>query len=103
MPRFVRVGTREEFEPGRGRLVDVAGQRIAVFVLGAKCFAIDDTCPHRGGPLSEGDVTDGVVTCPLHGARFDLETGAVLSLPAEHGVRCYPVQVNGSDLEVALE
>ena len=43
-------------------------------------YAIGDTCTHRGGPLSEGDVQGTKVTCPWHGAHFDLKTGAVLLL-----------------------
>jgi hypothetical protein len=55
--------------------------------------AIGDTCTHRGGPLSEGDVQGTRVTCPWHGADFDLKTGAVLGPPAQKGVPSYKVMV----------
>ena len=60
------------------------------------------TCTHRGGPLSEGEVEGHVVTCPWHGAKFDITSGEVLGPPAPAGVASYPTRVNGSDIEVEL-
>ncbi|MHB8657660.1 MAG: Rieske (2Fe-2S) protein [Solirubrobacteraceae bacterium] len=59
-----------------GRSVTIAGRRIAVFRLPDGWAAIDGDCPHRGGPLSDGIVAERCVTCPLHGRRFDLRSGA---------------------------
>ena len=53
----------------------VDGRRIAVFHLLDGFAAIDAHCPHADGPLADGIVADACVTCPLHGRRFDLETG----------------------------
>ncbi len=69
---------------------------------GGDYFAIDDACTHRGGPLSEGEVGGTVVTCPLHGATYDLTTGNVLGPPAPEGLVSYKVQVDGSDIKVEL-
>jgi len=52
--------------------VEVGGQRIAIFNVGGKYWAIEDTCPHRGGPLSEGMLAENEVICPWHGSRFNL-------------------------------
>ena len=57
---------------------------------------------HRGGALSEGEVDGTVVTCPLHGATFDITTGSVLGRPAPEGVVSYRVQVDGNDIKVEL-
>jgi ferredoxin-NADP reductase/nitrite reductase/ring-hydroxylating ferredoxin subunit len=79
-------------------MLEAKGKRIAVFNVAGRYHAIDDTCPHQGGPLSEGALNGQVVTCPWHGAEFDVTTGAVLSPPAGHGVATYPVQRSGPDL-----
>ena len=70
------VGTVDDVPLLEGRNVVVEGRRIAVFRLADGCAAIDAACPHAGGPLADGIVADSCVTCPLHGRRFDLRTGA---------------------------
>jgi nitrite reductase (NADH) small subunit len=69
------IGRAEEVPLLEGRAVTVDGRRLAVFHLLDAWTAIDHACPHRGGPLSDGLVADGCVTCPLHGQRFSLLTG----------------------------
>jgi ferredoxin-NADP reductase/nitrite reductase/ring-hydroxylating ferredoxin subunit len=76
--------------------------RIAVFNDGGRFHANDDACTHQGGPLSEGTLDGRVVTCPWHGARFDVTTGAVVSPPARRSVATYPVRVSGPDLLVEV-
>jgi nitrite reductase/ring-hydroxylating ferredoxin subunit len=66
-----------------GKLVNVGGQEIAVFKLGEDHYAIENTSPHAGGPLAEGEVEDDVVTCSWHGSRFNIKTGALLAPPAK--------------------
>jgi nitrite reductase (NADH) small subunit len=62
-----------------GRSTTVDGRRIAVFRLADGWAAIDARCPHADGPLADGIVADACITCPLHGRRFDLATGAALT------------------------
>jgi len=102
MPEFVKVATTTEFEPGQARLVEVKGKQIALFNVDGEFFAIDNTCTHRGGPLAEGEVSGHEVTCPLHGAKFDMRTGEVVGPPANLAVARYSVRVAGSDLEVEV-
>lgn len=102
MPAFVKVATIHELVPGEGKLVEVNDKRIALFHVGERYYAIDEVCPHRGGPLSEGDLEGQAVVCPWHGARFDLTTGAVTRFPAASGVTTYPVRVQGEQIEIAL-
>jgi nitrite reductase (NADH) small subunit len=73
---WLSVGRVADIPELEGRSVTVAGRRIAVFRLPDGWAAIDGDCPHRGGPLSDGLVSESCVTCPLHGRRFDLHTGA---------------------------
>jgi nitrite reductase/ring-hydroxylating ferredoxin subunit len=97
---FQKVSSVGELSPGKAKQVTVGGKKIAVFCVDGTCYAIDDTCTHRGGPLSEGDCEGTEVVCPWHGARFDLTTGNALSPPAVRGVACYKVQVVGDEIQV---
>ena len=104
MARFVSVGKRADFESsGTGKLVEIEGRRIALFNVEGTYYAIDDVCPHKGGPLSEGPLVGDEVTCPWHGSRFNVKTGAVTAPPAQLGVRSFPVRVTGDDVEVGIE
>ena len=102
MPKFMKVATTDELEDQQAKLVEVAGQKIALFRVGEAFYALSDTCTHRGGPLSEGTVEGAEVTCPWHGARFDIKTGAVLGPPAGREVRSYPVRLTGADVEIEV-
>jgi nitrite reductase (NADH) small subunit len=73
-----RIGLAGDVPLLEGRSVTVAGRRVAIFRLADGYHAIDAACPHLGGPLADGLVADRCVTCPLHGRRFDLRTGAAL-------------------------
>jgi nitrite reductase/ring-hydroxylating ferredoxin subunit len=82
--------------------VEVEGRRVALFNIEGTYYAIDDACTHRGGPLSEGEVEGTVVTCPFHGACFDVTSGEALGPPAAAGVARHSVQVVGNDLEIEI-
>jgi nitrite reductase/ring-hydroxylating ferredoxin subunit len=97
---FTKAAAVQEVPPGTGKQVQLSGKVIALFQVNGAFYAIDDTCPHRGGPLSEGQVEGTEVICPWHNACFDLTTGAVLSPPATKGVGCYKVQVVGDEVQI---
>ena len=69
------IGRAADVPMLEGRSVTIAGRRIAVFRTPDGFRAIDGRCPHAAGPLADGIVADRCVTCPLHGLRFDLDTG----------------------------
>jgi nitrite reductase/ring-hydroxylating ferredoxin subunit len=102
MPRFVTVATTDELAPGGAKQVHVDGKTLALFNLAGTYYAIDDTCPHRGGPLSEGAIEGEQVTCPWHGSVFEITSGEVLSPPARTGVARYTVRVQGKNVEVEM-
>jgi nitrite reductase (NADH) small subunit len=102
MPEYVTVAQASELEPNHGRLVEVQGKKLALFNVDGKFHAIDDTCTHRGGPLSEGELDGDEVTCPWHGAKFKVTSGEVLRPPAAQGVKSFPVRVTGNDVEVEI-
>jgi 3-phenylpropionate/trans-cinnamate dioxygenase ferredoxin subunit len=99
---FVRIASVGELAPGAAKQVTIQGRTLGLFNVNGSLFAIDDTCTHRGAPLSEGDCEGNEVTCPWHGARFSLETGAHLSPPAARGVTAYKIQIVGDEVQVEL-
>jgi len=102
MAQFVKVASAGELAPGSTKQVEVDGKTIALFNLDGNYFAIGNDCTHRGGPLAEGFVEGESVTCPWHGAQFNIKTGAVVGPPAAKGVAKYNVRVQGNDVEVEV-
>ena len=102
MPEFVKVAKTENIPAGRAMMVEVNGKEIALFNVGGSFHAIDNTCTHVGGPLCEGEIEGTEVTCPWHGAVFDVMSGQVLGPPAPESVARYSVRVEGSDIEVEV-
>lgn len=99
---FVKVAKVGEIAEGKGKQVNVGGRTLALFHVGGAYYALDDACPHRGAPLSEGECEGTEVICPLHAAAFDLTSGAALCPPATKGVTAYRVQVVGDEVQVDL-
>jgi len=99
---FTKVATLQEVPVGRSKQATVNKRKLALFNVGGTIYAIDDTCPHRGAPLWEGEVDNQEVTCPWHAARFSLTSGAALCPPARSGVTAYKVQVVGDEIQVDL-
>lgn len=93
MTIFVDIGSLDDIPAQGARLVKTAGGCVALFrTADDQVFALDDRCPHKGGPLSEGIVHGTSVTCPLHNWVFDLNTGQAQG--ADEGqVRTWPVKV----------
>lgn len=102
MAELVTVAKTSEVGAGQAKAVDVKGQTIALFNVGGTFYAIEDTCTHVGGPLSEGEVQGTAVTCPWHGAQFDVTSGKVLGPPAAEGVKSYPVRVEGDEIKLEV-
>jgi nitrite reductase (NADH) small subunit len=99
---FVAVGDLSDLPESRGVCKTVGRCEIALFKVGADVFALDNTCPHRGGPLSEGDIIAGQVFCPLHAWGFDLRTGQS-STNWRARVRSYPARVVDGQVQVQLD
>lgn len=95
MTEFVDIGALEDIPVQGARLVRMTQGCIAVFrTADDRVFALDDSCPHKGGPLSEGIVHGTLVTCPLHNWVFDMNTGEATG--ADQGqVGTYPARVKG--------
>ena len=98
---LVTVGALDGLPPGAARAVAANGWRIAVFNLDGEIVAIDGRCLHRGGPLEDGFVANGIVMCPWHWWRYDLRTGSRLDDPSVHLAR-YPVSVVDGSVRVEV-
>ena len=99
---FVHVSTRD-IPPREGRALRVGDREIAVFNLGDRFLAVDNLCPHKGGPLSDGIVAGHTVVCPLHARKINLETGAV-ERPANESacVRTYVTRREGETVTIEI-
>lgn len=102
MSAFVKAIVHADLTAGQGVMVELLGKKIAIFNVDETFYAVDDICTHAGGPLSEGELEETKITCPWHGATFDIKTGLVLSPPAAHGVRSYEVKSEGEDVLVKV-
>lgn len=97
-----RVCDVDELEDGEGLAAEVDGHSVALFRVGSEFYALGGECTHEGGPLAEGELSGTEVTCPWHGARFDLETGAVRALPAVEAEPVYEVTVRDGGVFVRV-
>lgn len=94
---LVKVAETQEIPDGKVRRVMLKRTPVAIFNCGGEFFAIDDTCSHAEASLSKGQIMGNCrVSCPLHGAIFDIRTGAALTLPAVSPVQSYKVTLDGS-------
>src|SRR5690606_13547339 len=104
MPEYVPVAKTAEI-PDPGKLLVEVEERLVVLIHAAgHYYALDDVCTHDGGPLSEGplDPAEGTIACPRHGAKFDVKTGAALTMPATRPTRSHEVKVEGDQISVRL-
>ena len=101
--RWIKIGSINDIPRRGARCVASPRGRIAVFRTGDdQIFAMDDRCPHKGGPLSQGIVHGNSVTCPLHNWVISLETGKALGAD-EGAVRTIPIKVDGDELFIAAD
>jgi 3-phenylpropionate/trans-cinnamate dioxygenase ferredoxin subunit len=99
---FVVIGPADEVKNGERQFVEIDELAIVIFNVAGQFYAIADVCSHDDGPLGDGDVDGYEVSCPRHGASFDIRSGKVLSLPAVVDIPAYPVRVVGGQIEIGL-
>ncbi len=100
--KWIRVSKADNFPLREGRCVTIAGEEVAVFNLGDRFLAVDNACPHRGGPLCDGIVAGETVVCPLHNYKISLETGEVIKPDVPVRVQTYETRVENGVLMVAV-
>lgn len=98
---FVEVAKTDEIPVGRVKAMDAGGRMIALYHTPDGFFATDNTCPHRGGPLAEGDLIGNEITCPWHLWGFDIRTGACPGNP-DIAVAVHEVRIDGDSVLVRV-
>ena len=100
MSAFERVAAVTEIPPNGRKSIIVDDVPALLVRVGNDFFAVEDVCSHDGQPLTDGPVADGAITCPRHGAKFDLKTGHALCMPATRGIETFAVQVRDGEVFV---
>ncbi len=99
--QLTRACSLSEIPSGQLKVVKINGRDIVLVAENGAVYALDNVCTHDGGDLGDGDIIDGQIQCPRHGARFDIKTGAVTQMPAAVGISTYEVKIENG--EVFLE
>ncbi len=97
MSEFIKLCTIHDIPPGKCKGLNIKGEDVGLYNLDGKYCAVENTCPHQGAPLSQGHVKDGVVMCPLHMWRFDVQTGKSLTAPGAD-LKTYEIKIEGEDV-----
>jgi 3-phenylpropionate/trans-cinnamate dioxygenase ferredoxin subunit len=104
MADFVAVAHTDEVPDPGSMLLEVDERLVVLIHAAGHWYALDDVCTHDGGPLSEGpiDPAAGTIACPRHGAKFDIKSGAALTMPATKPTASHEVKIDGNDVLVRL-
>jgi nitrite reductase (NADH) small subunit len=97
----VRVAKVTDVPVGQGLVVQAGDRTLALFNVDGAYHAIDNVCPHRGGPMGDGDLDGRLAICPWHGWRWDVTTGANANNPAVK-IACFATRVVDGDVLVDL-
>lgn len=98
--KWTPVLADKELSDGEHRKVDAGAVSVLLHRSGAKTLALDSVCSHMGGPLDEGKIADGCVTCPWHGSAFRLTDGSIVRGPASHPQPAYETRINDGQIEI---
>ena len=99
---YLDIGPASELPPGERLFVEIAGKPLVIFNIAGELFSIADVCSHDEGPVGEGDLEGYNITCPRHGAQFDVRTGQVTQMPAVVDIPSYPVRVVNGTIQLGL-
>lgn len=102
MSRYVEVAKKSQIPEGDSIGVEIEGKLLALVNLGDEIYALEDTCPHEAGPLSDGQIIGEDIECPWHRSRFNIKTGRVTRDPAVEDVMTYKVRLVGDAVEVEI-
>lgn len=99
---WIKITGIESIPPREGRSIRIENRDIAIFNLADRFVAIDNRCPHRGGPLCDGIVAGTTVVCPLHGWKISLETGLAVKPETPVCLETYETRVEDGVILVQL-
>jgi nitrite reductase (NADH) small subunit len=99
----VRIGSTADLPAaGQAREFEIGERVVCVANVNGEYSALDNVCPHRGGPLGQGYIEGDKLTCPWHGWQFDPKTGAVAHAPSQK-IATYSLQLEGDDVFVEID
>lgn len=100
---WVRIGDASDIGEGEVSAFAVGERSIAVANIEGDLQAFDDMCSHKRCSLAEGELDGTTISCPCHGAAFDVLTGEVLNGPATEPIDVFEVRIEGGSIEVAVD
>jgi 3-phenylpropionate/trans-cinnamate dioxygenase ferredoxin component len=103
MSKFIEVAKKSQIPEAGAIGVVAGGTAIALVKLEDEVYALQDTCPHEAGPLSEGEVIGEEIECPWHRSCFNVKTGRVTRDPATENVATFKVRIAGDAVEVEVQ
>ena len=102
MSEFVKVAQVDDLLDPCKVILPVDDRLVVLIRQGQEFYCIDDVCTHDGGTLGDGELVDCQLSCPRHGAKFDIRTGEALTMPATENTLAHEVKVDGTDVLVRL-
>lgn len=104
MPQWTDIGPADDYRNTPRKCVSLQHCHLIVFNVDQKLYAVRNSCPHAGLPLSDGDLNGKVLTCPFHGYAFNIEDGRNIDFPDDSPATTYPVRETDSGrVEVDVE
>ena len=100
---YVKAGKVSDIPPGRVRVVELEEEDVALCNVDGEIYAVANVCTHDGGPLGDGYLLGDEIECPRHGARFDVRTGEVKTLPAIFPIPTFEVKIEGDEIWIEVE
>jgi len=100
---FVKAASVDEVPPGRVKVVEIKDEDVALCNVEGQIYAVADICTHDGGSLGAGHLLGDEIECPRHGARFNVRTGEVKTLPAIIPIPAFEVKIEGDDIYVDVD
>lgn len=98
---WLEAGSLDDIPEGGVRSLTIGGEKVLLSRRGTAVTCFQNACAHLGFPIHDGDIEDGIITCPHHGFRYDLSSGECLTAP-EVALQNHAVRVTGSKVEVRL-
>lgn len=101
MADFIAVANRDELRPGECKVVSANGTDLALYNVDGRFYATENRCPHRGGPLGDGDLDGNIVTCPWHEWQFNVRSGENVKYP-NSDLQTFEVKTDGETVRIRL-
>jgi 3-phenylpropionate/trans-cinnamate dioxygenase ferredoxin component len=99
---YFEIAPADELHDGERLFVEIGGKPIVIFKIAGNFFSIADVCSHDDGPVGEGKLEGYNITCPRHGAQFDVRSGKVVQMPAVVDIPAYPVKVIDGTIQLGV-